>query len=298
MFDWNRLFLSAYYYGSLPYRKWAHRRATRDGHAPVMILFYHRVSDTNPNNWTMPVRMFQRQIDWLRERFDFVDLQEAQRRINSGYNDRPSVSITFDDGYAENCLTALPLLVKYQLPCTYFVTLENVQRGNAFPHDLTDGIPLKPNSPDQIVAMANAGIEIGSHTRTHPDLGHVSDTAQLYDEVVGARDELEQLIGKPVRYFAFPFGMHANLNDQVFQIARDAGFAGVCSAYGGYNFVGDDPFHLQRFHADPEMLRFKNWLTVDPRKKRVVRYSYSNDCQSSDQIARADPTEDDLRVTK
>ena len=72
---------------------------------------------------------------------------------------------------------------------------------------------------------------------------------------------------------------------RVFQLAREAGFAGVCSAYGGYNVPGDDPFHLQRIHADPDIIRLKNWLTVDPRKlARVARFQY----QMSQPPAQAD----------
>jgi hypothetical protein len=75
----------------------------------------------------------------------------------------------------------------------------------------------------------------------------------------------------PIRYFAFPYGQHENLSAVAFRIAYEAGFAGVCSAYGGYNFPGDDPFHLRRFHADEEFIRFVNWMTVDPRKVRMQR---------------------------
>ena len=74
-----------------------------------------------------------------------------------------------------------------------------------------------------------------------------------------------------VRYFAFPYGQHENLSAAAFRMAFDAGYAGVCSAYGGYNFPGDDPFHLRRFHADEEFIRFVNWMTVDPRKLRMHR---------------------------
>src|SRR5206468_851008 len=69
--------------------------------------------------------------------------------------------------------------------------------------------------------------------------------------------------------FAFPYGQHENLSAEAIRIAFEARYAGVCSAYGGYNFPGDDSFHLRRFHADCEFIRFKNWLTVDPRKLRM-----------------------------
>ena len=65
-----------------------------------------------------------------------VSLAEAQRRLASGRNDRPCVSITFDDGYADNCDQALPLLIRERIPCTYFVTTRNVIDGKPFPHDV------------------------------------------------------------------------------------------------------------------------------------------------------------------
>jgi hypothetical protein len=59
-------------------------------------------------------------------------------------------------------------------------------------------------------------------------------------------------------------------------MAYDAGYEAVCSAYGGFNFPGDDAFHLQRIHGDADMIRLKNWTTVDPRKKRTRRYTYES----------------------
>jgi peptidoglycan/xylan/chitin deacetylase (PgdA/CDA1 family) len=93
----------------------------------------------------------------------------------------------------------------------------------------------------------------------------------LYDEVVTAGDELREAVGSPVRYFAFPYGLHKNLNADAFHMAREAGYLGVCSAYGAYNLPGDDAFHLRRIHGDPQTVRLKNWVTVDPRKRNDPR---------------------------
>jgi peptidoglycan/xylan/chitin deacetylase (PgdA/CDA1 family) len=266
--------LHAYYHGSRPYRCWQRARAISEHRCPVTILFYHRVADYGPNDWTMSNRTFVRQIDWLRENFDIVSLGEAQNRIRTSDSTRPCVSITFDDGYADNCSQAMPYLIKSQVPCTYFVTLGNLVSGEPFPHDTARGDSFPPNNLDQLKAMAAAGIEIGAHTRTHCDLGAVTDHEQLHDEVVTSGEELQRLVGNPVRYFAFPFGQYANLNPAAFQMAYDAGYEAVCSAYGGYNFPGDDAYHLQRIHADDDMIRIKNRATIDPRKLNVRRYEY------------------------
>jgi peptidoglycan/xylan/chitin deacetylase (PgdA/CDA1 family) len=262
----KRLALNLYYYASWPFRAGQNRELAKAGRAPVMVLFYHRIADTHPTPWTASNRTFARQMAWLKRNFEMVSLFEAQRRLASDRNDRPCVAITFDDGYADNCDQALPLLVRERIPCTYFVTSRNIIDRLPFPHDVKCGVPLEPNTPQQIMALVDAGIDIGCHTRRHPNLGKLTDTAQLYDEIVTAREELQDLTGTDVRYFAFPYGHHVHMSSQAIAMARDCGFSGVCSAFGGFNFPGDDAFHMQRIHADDDLIRLKNWVTVDPRK--------------------------------
>jgi len=263
---WRRSLVAAWYYGTLAYRMAAAAHAARVGRSPVMVLFYHRVADEHPSAWTISTAGFRRHVDWLIGRFDLVSLAEAQRRIAEG-NHRPAVSITFDDGYADNVRFALPLLIDRGIPCTYFVSLDYVATGRPFPHDARAGCPLAPNTLAELRELAAAGIDIGGHTRTHADLGSVADPRVLHDELIAATRELEDAVGHAVRYFAFPYGQPANLSEAAMQLARQHGLWGVCSAWGAYNVPGDDPFHLRRIHADAD-IRFKNWLTVDPRKTR------------------------------
>ena len=219
----------------------------------------------------MTCKSFARQVDWLRARFDIVSLTEAQLRIRSKCNGRPTAAITFDDGYADNCRFAIPLLLKLGIPLTYFVSTDHVLRGKPFPHDVAAGRPLRVNTLAHLRELVAAGVEIGAHTRSHADLGQSKSRQRAFEEVVGSKRDLETALGKQVRYFAFPFGQHQNLSADAFRIAFEAGFEGVCSAYGGYNFPGDDAFHLRRFHADEQFIRFANWMTVDPRKLRKHR---------------------------
>ena len=287
--DWKGWVVAARYWLTAPMRRRSLQQACQRGAAPVMVLFYHRVADSHPNGWTMSRTLFARQLGWLAKHFDLVSLDEGQRRIRAGCNQRPAVAITFDDGYAENCDYALPLLIERDIPCTYFVSLEHVTKGCAFPHDQQRGVTLPPNTVDELRWMAEQGIQIGAHTRTHADMGQIRDSAQLQDELVTSGRELEQILGSRVPFFAFPYGQPENLSAEAFQLAMESGYQGVCSAYGGYNFPGDDAFHLQRIHADPEMARLRNWLTVDPRKVSMVkRYEYEFDGLADRSLETAD----------
>lgn len=252
-------------------RRRALERRCRVGNAPVCVLFYHRIADTHPSDWTLSVADFRRQLDWLGQRFDFVSLGEAQSRLTGGANHRPAVSITFDDGYGENCDAAIPLLVERRIPTTYFVATRFVQNQTPFPHDVKAGAPLRPNTISELRAMADAGVEIGAHTRTHADLGDPRNADRIEDELLGSIDDLEAWLGRRPRYFAFPYGLPENLSPAAMALARRAGIEGVCSAYGAYNLpehVSDSlgPFHLRRIHGDPDWQRFANWMTFDPRR--------------------------------
>ncbi|MDZ4818895.1 MAG: polysaccharide deacetylase family protein [Planctomycetota bacterium] len=270
-----RKYLVAGYCGlTLPWRYLRNARAAAVGQSPVMIFFYHRIADDQCVPWNHTNAEFQRQVCWLREHCDLVSLSEAQARIASGYVTRPTAAITFDDGYAENCEQAIPWLIAQQIPCTYYVSTDFVRQQRPFPQDAALGLDLPPNTVQQIRDMSDAGIEIGGHTRSHCDLGKVHDPATVYDEVIGGAHDLEDMTGRAVRTFAFPYGLPKNMSPAVFDLCQQEGYSSVASAYGDYNLPGEDSFHLRRIHAD-DMIRLRNWGTVDPRKLRYrMQYDY------------------------
>jgi peptidoglycan/xylan/chitin deacetylase (PgdA/CDA1 family) len=267
--------LTAVYCGAtFPLRWLRNARLIAAGQAPVLVLFYHRVADHVAVPWSHTNAEFERQMRWLKQRFEMISLEEAQKRIRSGHNDRLSACVTFDDGYAENCDHAIPLLIEEQIPCTYFVSTHFVLEQEPFPHDLLRGFRSSPNTIEQIRMMSDSGIEVAAHTRTHPNMAAVHDPKRIHEEFVIAGQELEDMTGRRVRYFAFPYGMPCNMTPLVFHLAREQGYEGVCSAYGDYNFPGDDAFHIRRVHPD-DMVRLRNWGTIDPRKQWWrPRYDY------------------------
>jgi len=267
MSPFKRFLFSAYFRAINPLRTAALKRRAANNEAPMSVLFYHRVADTHTNGWTMDRSSFARQIKWLREYAELISLEEVQKRMVHGNNSERAVSITFDDGYAENCEYALPLLIEAKIPVTYFVSLDFVKTGRPFPHDAKLGQPLKPNTIGQLRDMVAAGVEIGAHTNTHPDMSKIVDRDELREEMVAATLELGELVGQRIRYFAFPYGQKENVNaDAALMAATETGIQGVCSAFGAYNLPGRDPFHIRRIHGDPEFKRWRNWVSVDPRK--------------------------------
>lgn len=244
-------------------------RMAQENRAPISILFYHRVANRIPNDWTISCDRFVRHIEYCRSNFEIISLCEAQHRLRTGQSPRPAVAITFDDGYAENMEFAIPWLVRNQIPCSYFVTTDHVRTGRPFAHDVRAGQPLAVNTIAEIRSAADSGVDIGVHSATHVDFSTLTTRRELEYEIVDAKMDLEMMIGHRVNYFAVPFGMPQHLRPSVIQTVRDCGLSGICSAYGAYNLIGNDPFHIRRIHGDTDFARLRNWLSFDERKIRL-----------------------------
>jgi peptidoglycan/xylan/chitin deacetylase (PgdA/CDA1 family) len=262
---WNRACLESYRIASQPLRWLRLRSQQATGKVPLVVLYYHRVADVDPTPWTISRSDFAAQLDWLQAHVELISLTEVYDRLSRGWNERPAVAITFDDGYAENMDFALPLLVQREIPCLYYVSSAHVFNQVHFQHDRRLGLRLPPNSVCDLQQMAKWGIEIGSHTRTHADLGSVQHRSQFFEEMVGSRRELTQRLGVDIDHFAFPYGQRHNISATAIAWAKRAGYKTVSGAYGGYNAIGGDPFFIQRMHGDPHLHRLKNWVTLDPR---------------------------------
>ena len=267
-----------------PVRRQRLQRLAAAGRAPAMVTFYHRVADRHPNAWTLSREAFTQHLDHFEQHFRLTDLAQVQTIVrqpthpaaNANRGDRsgvriggkPTLSVTFDDGYAENLLFAIPELLRRNIPVTYFVATGHIEHQRPFGHDLAAGQPLPVHNASELRQMASAGIEIGGHTRDHLDCSTTTDPAVLTTQIVDDRKRLQDLTGQAIRFFAFPFGLHAQLHPIAIEAVVRAGYDGFCSAYGGYNAIGGDGFHIRRFHGDPEMSRLKNWTSLDPAKQR------------------------------
>ena len=108
--------------------------------------------------------------------------------------------------------------------------------------------------------------------RIRTDPGRLTES--WYREIVESAARLQDALGRPVRYFAFPYGRRECLNPAAIQMTHDAGFEAVVSAYGGRNWPGGDDFLLARLPVDGPLIRLKNWVTGYPRR-RYEPYEYT-----------------------
>ncbi len=172
----------------------------------LTILTYHSLDDTG-SVVSIPPSLFVQQMQSLTEiGFQGISLGQAlDNRRSTGRWPEHRVAITFDDGFANFHKHALPVLTRYGFSATVFIVTGHVGQDNdwAPPPDELGRQPML--SWPQIKELSDAGIEIGAHTRTHPDLCKVS-AKELDTEIAGSVADIEQHIDQPVKTFAYPYG--------------------------------------------------------------------------------------------
>jgi peptidoglycan/xylan/chitin deacetylase (PgdA/CDA1 family) len=262
----REILLTAYRWTTHTARERLVREFAESAGFPAAILFYHRVADVYPNDWSISRDNFLQHLNWVQSHSAFVSLDSIRKTQSESRRSTSMVGLTFDDGYAENWEFAIPTIIERLIPCTYFVSTHFVETGDPFPHDVRAGRPLKPNSIADIRRMAEEGITIGAHTHTHFDFGQSCSDQQLAIEINESRKKLQDWSQQPVDTFAFPFGLPGNISQRAIDAVFDAGFECYVSAAGGLNWPGDSASHLERIHGDPGLAGLANWLTFDPRK--------------------------------
>ena len=170
------------------------------------ILMYHSLDDSGSVVSVNP-KEFAKQMECLADAgFRGTSLREAVTyRNDMGYWPSQTVVLTFDDGFASVTDKAVDVLDRFGFTATVFVISGYMGRCNDWADPPAGLGTRRILSWGQARELARAGLEIGSHTRTHPDLTCLSAT-QAKEEIVGSRREIEDIIGDAVTSFSYPYG--------------------------------------------------------------------------------------------
>jgi len=129
-----------------PLTRWIER-------SDALVLMYHRISDVGPDPWRLAVSPahFAEHVQVLRRHFRPTALRHLQESARKRGPSR--VVVTFDDGYADNALTALSLLRNYDIPATVFVTTAILAAQRGFWWDELADLLLRPRSLPEMLHL-------------------------------------------------------------------------------------------------------------------------------------------------
>ena len=195
------------------------------------ILCYHGVGrperlEDDPDFLLVPLERFRAQVEILRAAgFEFVTVAELAARARGGEPPPGLVALSFDDGMRDNHAVVLPLLQEYGIPATVYVVSGIIGKPNPW---MSPGAGERMMTAEELRELAAAGIELGAHTVTHPDLSELDRDACLR-EMVESREEIERLTGAEVSTFAYPF---CTYGPAALEAAREAGFRAAVTCWG------------------------------------------------------------------
>jgi len=202
----------------------------------VPILMYHYIRDAfgetelgkklsvSPSNFAL-------QLKWLKENnYETIKISDladpGKTALSKVYFDKKKpIVLTFDDGYQDAYAQALPILKKYGFIGTFYIIRGYVGGGNYL-------------NQAQIDELANAGMEIGSHSMTHPDLSTVN-----FDE---AKNQILNSKSGAIS-FCYPSGKY---NDQIISLVKEAGYTSATTTHMGVADQNSNLFELPRIRVE------------------------------------------------
>ncbi len=232
------------------------------------ILLYHRVANVSndPRQLSVSPENFRAQLTYLSSRTTFVPLSKIVDNLKNKKLVRNETAITFDDGYADNLYAALPILEEFGAPATIYVTAGMIGSTEPFPWDIDVAMNDRGTAltVEELRKLASHPlITIGAHTMTHPRLSTLSPEDQKR-EIEECKRKLEEIIGKKVAHFAYPFGGASAYTDETVRLAVQAGFESTTTSSPRRVFSWSHPFKIPR-------LIVRNWNSSElPRMLKGI----------------------------
>lgn len=210
-------------------------------HYVVPILMYHSVCPqaAEENRLNVTTETFEKQMRFLKEHdYNVISVEELADLLSAGEKLPPrTLAITFDDGYRDNYLYALPVLKKYGLRASVFIIVDEVGRSSG--DKLTDKL-----SWEEIRKMQDSGVfTIGSHAMGPEPLTRIKSQEEVKRQIFDSRRIISQRLGKEVNVFSYPEGA---FDPAIRQLVIEAGYKAAVATRPGRDYPDDDIFALRR----------------------------------------------------
>ena len=202
------------------------------------IYAFHNVSSQPEFDLTSRKLDTQAFQSFISRHGPYISLEEM------GQPKRPTgrAAVTFDDGLADVYTIAYPFLKSLSIPFTVFVLSDKLDQPGYLTTAQLQEIALDPL------------VTIGSHGTDHTRLSQADKEKQRH-ELLASKEKLERLLGRPCRFFAYPFGAY---NETTLELMRGAGYALAYAVKGRPLLPGNhsDPYTIPRLSIDDSTLTY------------------------------------------
>src|SRR5437879_510974 len=224
------------------------RAGVADAHSrslPIIVYHQIRVSGDEPADGQTAISLekLESQMSYLHEQgYVTLSMDEVIRFLRGEPFPVKVIEVNCDDGWKSG-LNAVPVLNRFGFKASFWIIA-----GKGIGDPYMDWADIEQLS-------ANPRFEILSHTLTHPwkeketlvdwvnGLVPGKGLEQARWELTESRQVLEDKLGKPVRYLAWPSGFY---NGRLIQLAQQAGYTALLTIDDGVNHPGDDPLRIHR----------------------------------------------------
>lgn len=221
----------------------------------LRVLMYHKVNDLTPNPTTVPTAVFEEQMGLLAE-LGYVPVSLEQVRAH--YVDGASlpagaVLISFDDGYRDNLVNAVPILQRHGYPAVIFVPIGFLDGDRPLPHEealRTLGVRNETVGWDELAALEEGGVRVESHGIGHRPVSELG-LAEAAREISLSKLRLEERLGRRVDAYAFVKGSLADYRPEHVSLVQQAGYSLGFTSVSGANGPKTDRYRLHRYNVEP-----------------------------------------------
>jgi peptidoglycan/xylan/chitin deacetylase (PgdA/CDA1 family) len=236
---------------------------------PVLIpvLVYHRVIPKVSSIYDYTPEQLEEHLKYLRDHgytpitaLQMVDLMDNPEQ----FPPKPVV-LTFDDGHKSHYANVYPLLLKYGFKGTFFIYSNIIAAKSE-----------KLLTWDELREMRQNGMDIQSHTKSHPFLTRMfkNETEAAYQkrlirEIQGSKQVIEAQLEQKVELLAYPYGW---FNQAIENLAVQAGYRGIFTVNWGSNSPGDNCFKIKRRVMENNFTKenFETILTAPPLPVEII----------------------------
>ena len=220
----------------------------------VVILLYHKIKPQGGSDkYTVTLENFEKQLNHLYSEGYRTILPKEIIENDIKYNLEKTIILSFDDGTEDHFNIVYPILKNFHFKGIFFVIAKSVDFSGRL-------------KSDQIRDMSENGMEIGSHSYSHPLLDSLNADV-VYDELKRSKDQLQKICGCNVYSLAPPGGW---FNNETLKIGKSVGYNSIFGCEIGTNDLRKKNYVYKRIEvlSDMQLDDFQQLLT--PRK--VLRY--------------------------